>query len=131
MKLCEPVDGSDTRYLKQSLTSIVNPFKKSVNIELYSETLFSKPPAISCQPFLHNHNTLSFPSDAPSHFPILVSFHKDTNTSPSTPLLDDGINIDISPPSSFSLYESILRSNGLFFIQYTPENTLKSLWVLV
>ena len=40
-----------------------------------------------------------------SRFPILVSFHKDTNTSPSTPLLDDGINIDISPPSPFSLYE--------------------------
>ena len=34
LKPCEPVDGSDTPYLNQSYTPIVNPLKKSLNIEL-------------------------------------------------------------------------------------------------
>ena len=39
-KLCEPVDSSNIRYLNQSYSPIVNPLRKPLNIELYSETWF-------------------------------------------------------------------------------------------
>ena len=38
LKPCEPVDSSDTRYLNQSYSPIVNPLGKPLNIELYNET---------------------------------------------------------------------------------------------
>ena len=74
---------------------------------------------------------LSFPSEAKSLFPTLVKQYEDTPIFPSTWLLDDDTDIDSSPPSPSSLHELILRSDVLFFIQYTPEGTLKSRWFLV
>ena len=98
LKPCELVDSFNTRNLNQSHTPIVNPLKKALNIELYIEKWFSKPPATSPPPFLHYHATLLFPSEATSLFPTLVKLHEDTHTSPLTPLLDDNIDIDSSPP---------------------------------
>ena len=69
LKPCEPVDGFDTRYLNQSNTSIVNPLKKALNIDLYNEKWFSKLPATSSPPFLHYYATLLFPSEATSSLP--------------------------------------------------------------
>ena len=37
LKPCKPVDGSDTRYLNQTHTPIVNPLQKPLSIELYNE----------------------------------------------------------------------------------------------
>ena len=38
LKLCEHVDSSDTRYLNQSYSPIVNPLREPLNIELYNGT---------------------------------------------------------------------------------------------
>ena len=37
----------------------------------------------------------------------------------------------ISPPTLATLHKSLLHSDGLFFIRYTTEDTLKSCWFLV
>ena len=47
LKLCEPVDGPDTRYLNQTHDSIVNLLQKPLSIELYNEyglVIHPKPP---------------------------------------------------------------------------------------
>ena len=75
LKPCELVDSFNTRNLNQSHTPIVNPLKKALNIELYIEKWFSKPPATSPLPFLYDHATLSFPSETASPFPTLVKLH--------------------------------------------------------
>ena len=41
---CEPVDGCDTQYLNHSHKPIINPFKKSLDILMYNDALFSTPP---------------------------------------------------------------------------------------
>ena len=64
LKPYKPVDSSDTRYLNQSHTTIVNPFKEAISIELYNKKWLNKPPATSSPPFIHDHDTLSFPSEA-------------------------------------------------------------------
>ena len=79
LKPCEPVDSSDTHHFNQSHTSIANPLKKALNIELYNEKWFSKPPAPSFPPFLHYYATLSFPSQTTFLFPTLVKLHEDTH----------------------------------------------------
>ena len=37
LKPCEPVDSTDTRYLNQVHTSLVNPLKRALDIKLYNE----------------------------------------------------------------------------------------------
>ena len=44
LKPCEPVDSSDTRYLNQLYSPIVNSLRKALRIELYNEIWFDKPP---------------------------------------------------------------------------------------
>ena len=85
LKPCEPVDSSYTHHFNQSHTSIANPLKKALNIELYKETRFSKPPELSSPPFLHYHTTLSVPSERTFLLPTLVKLHEDTHIYPSTP----------------------------------------------
>ena len=37
LKLCEPVDSTDTRYLNQMHAPLINHLKKELDIELYNE----------------------------------------------------------------------------------------------
>ena len=131
LKPCEPVDGSDTRYLNQTHVPIVNPLQKPLSIELYNEKWFSHPPNTSSPPFLYDHATLSFPPADPSPFPTLAKLHEDTHTSPPTPLLEDIVSSHDYPLTPSTLHKALSNYNGLFFIQYTPEDTFKSRWFLV
>ena len=131
LKPCEPVDSSDTRYLNQSHVPIVNPLKEPLSIELYNEKWFSPPPKTSPPPFFHDHATLSFPPAATSPFPTLAELYDDTHTSPPTQFLENDCVSNDSPLAPSTLHKSISNSNGLFFIQYTVEDTFKSRWFLV
>ena len=75
--------------------------------------------------FKHDHATLSFPPAITTPFPSLSNLHHETNTSPPLPLLEQVGDDDRSPPTLAALHKSLLHSDGLFFIQYTPEDTLK------
>ena len=59
LKPCEPVDTTYTRYLNQSHSSITNPLKKALHIELYNEKCFANPLKTSVPPFLYKHRTLN------------------------------------------------------------------------
>ena len=77
LKHCKPVDGSNTRYLNQFHTPIVNSLKTSLNIELYNEKWFRTPPKTLSPPFKHDYATLSFPLDTITPFFSLSKLHKE------------------------------------------------------
>ena len=125
LKPCEPVDSSDIRYLNYSHSFIVNPLGTSLNMELYDDTWFDKPPRTS-QPFFDdNHPTLAFPDDTLSPFTYVSDLHTNTNTIPPSPVIDTSDTNIISPTSPLVLSKSLSTSDGLFFIRYTPEDTFK------
>ena len=82
-------------------------------------------------PFKHDYATLFFPSTVPTPFSNLSNLHVKTNTSPPEPLIEYVDTNGCSPPTPAILSHSLLNSDGLFFIRYTPEGTLKSRWFLV
>ena len=47
LKPCENVNSSNIRYLNQSYSPIINPLIKPLNIVIYNETWFDKPPRTS------------------------------------------------------------------------------------
>ena len=106
--------------------------KKPLCIELYNKKWCSILPNTSSPPFLHDHTTLSFSPEATSTFSTLAKHHEDTNSSPPAPhflkIIFIPNNYHLTPST---LHTSILNSDGLFFIQYTPEDTFKSQWFLV
>ena len=99
-----------------------------MNIELYNENWFGAPPKTIYPPFKHDQATLSFSSTVPTLFPNLSDLHLETNTSLHEPLTEHLDTDDCSPPTIAPLSHSLLNSDGLFFIRYTPEGTLKSRW---
>ena len=115
LKPCEPMDRSDTRYLNQSHTHIVNPLKKQLNIELYNEKWFGTPPPIFSPPFKHDHATLSFPPAITSPFPSLSNLHHEKYDSPPLLLLEKADDDNFPPPTPAILHKSLLHSDGLFF----------------
>ena len=120
LKPCEPVDGSDTRYLSQSYDSIVNSLKKPLNIELYNEKWFGAPPNTISQPFKHDHFTLSFPSIVPTPFRNLSVLHEETNTSPPAPLIENVDTDDCSPPTPAALSHSAPQLGwSILYLVYT------------
>ena len=60
LKLCEPIDSSDIRYLNMFYFPIKISKKKPLNIELYNEIWFDNPSRISQPLFDYNHITLIF-----------------------------------------------------------------------
>ena len=105
--------------------------KKSLSIELYNEKWFSSQFKTSHPPFLHDYATILFPPATTSPFPTLAKLHEDTHTSLPIPFLEDNFVSNNSPLTPSTLHKSISNSNGLFFIQYNPEDTFKSQWLLV
>ena len=82
-------------------------------------------------PFNHDDATLSFPSSVPTPFPTMSDLHDETKTSPPAPLIESMDTDDCPPPTPSALSQSLLNSDSLFFIRYTPAGTLKSRWFLV
>ena len=114
LKSCELIDTTDTRYLNQCHTSITNPLKKALHIELYNEKWFDKPLHTSIQPFRYKHRTLDVSTKSISPFPTVVELHNDTNTCPPTPLVE-AINDTISsPPFPLILHASLDKTDCLF-----------------
>ena len=97
---------------------------------MYKEKGFNKPPKTFTPPFKHDHATLKFPQELQNLFTTLFELHAEIHPSPPQHLLRVETNI-YSPPTPSSLYKSLLTSEGLFFIQYTLEDTFKSCWYLV
>ena len=115
LKPCEPVDGSDTRYLIQFHTPIVNFLKKPLNIELCNEKLFGTTPPTFSPSFKHDHVILSFPLAIRTPFLSLSNLHHETNTSPPLPLLENVDNDDCSPLTPTALHKSLFHSEDLVF----------------
>ena len=124
----EPLDTMDQRYIDFDHAPIVSPLMKPLRIELYNETTF-KP---HTSHITSNNNKPSTQLDQTA----LLQPH----TLPPKPLITESppaIPSQISPapshPSSLqSLHERILTSNDkLFFIKFTPANTLRSRWYLI
>ena len=107
--------------MNQSYSSVVNPLRKSLNIELYNETWFDKPPRTSKPLFDYDHPTLFFPEFPLSPFPSVSDLH-DTLETPCVPSLLEKF------PDTYILSSPFSTSNGLFFIRYTPEDTFKQRW---
>ena len=59
LKQCESVDSTDTRYINQMYDTLVNPFKRSLDIELCNEKLFNKLLQISTPQMFYDHDTLN------------------------------------------------------------------------
>ena len=131
LKTSELVDTTDSRYLNQTYTPFVNPLKKDLYIELYNEKWVDKPIKTSVPPISLNHDTLKFPIESFPRFLSVSELHKRIDTCPPQSL------IEIEYPSLFSstspsvLHNVFLNSDCLFFIQYTPEDTLKPHWFLI
>ena len=93
--------------------------------------MFGTPPPTFSPPLKHDRATLSFPPTITTPFPSLSTLHHETNTSPPLPLLENVDDDDRSPPIPAALHQSLPLSDGSFFVQYTPEDTLKPRWFLV
>ena len=98
LKLCEPVDSSGTRYLNQPYSPVVNPLRKSLNIELCNETWFDKPPRTSKSLFDYVHPTLTFSECSSSPFPSVSDLHNASKTPCVPPLLEQFPDTDIILP---------------------------------
>ena len=131
LKPCEPVDTTDTRYLNQSYTSVANPLKKALHIELYNEKWFNTPLQTSIPPFRYHHRTLDVSTKSVSPFSTVADLHNDTNTIPPSPLVEVINDTLSSPPSPLPLHVSLDKTGCLFFIRYLPEDTVKLRWFLV
>ena len=73
---CEPVDGSDIRYLKHSHPSVSNPLEDVLGIMSYDTTHFSSPLLTTPPKFDYDRDTLGMihPSE-PTAFPSIVELH--------------------------------------------------------
>ena len=128
LKPCEHVDSSNIRYLNQSHFPIVNLLSKPLNIELYNEKWFDKPPRTSQTLFDYNHPTLAFPNPHLTPFTSLCDLHAETNKIPLSPLIEKSDLDILSPPSPLVLSKSLSTSDDLFLTRYNPEDTFKQRW---
>ena len=87
--------------------------------------MFNKSLPTFIPPFTYKHVTLPLP------FLSLVELHKDTNKSSPKLFLEDTDHFVSAPYSPLFLHKSLVNTNYLFFIQHTPENTLKPRCFLV
>ena len=124
LKLFEPIDSTDIRYLNQTHAYLVNSPKKVLDIELYNDKWFNKPLQISTPQMVYDHDALKFPDESISPFLSVSEFHKDTNICLPKPLLEPE-DYSLSPsPSPLSWHNSITISDFLFCVRYVTENIL-------
>ena len=125
----EPLDTMDQRYLKFSYAPIVSPLKKPLEIESYNDVHFptnskhlikTPPGQVSCQLDENAFREHQVETDVtPS-----VELFQDSNT-PRLPI-ETNTSIALDPITG-----DIDLSNQIFFIQYTPEGTLRRRWHLI
>ena len=126
LKPCEPVDSSDIRYLNHSHSPIVNPLSKPLNIELYNDTWFDKPPRTSQPLFDYNHPTLALQDDTLSPFTSVSDLHANTHTIPPSPVIDTSDTDILSPPSPLVYQNLCLHLMGYSSSDILPEIPLNS-----
>ena len=102
-----------------------------LHIELYNEKWFNKPVPTKDSSFTYNHDTLKFLDKFLLPFPSVLELHNETNTCSPKPLLATEDYSLSPPPSPPTLHNSLTDSDCVFFVQYLPENTVKSCWGLV
>ena len=126
LKACEPVDTTDTWYMNQPHDHLINPLKKVLYIKLYNQKWFNILFQTSIPPFTYQHDTLKLPNESIPPFPSVIELYEETNTySPSKPLfekVDDSISNPLFPLALHKLLDAI---DCCFFIQYTPDDTIK------
>ena len=131
LKPYEPVNSFDIRYINQSCFSIINPLSKPVNIELYNETWFDKPPRTSKTLFDYKYSTVVFLEHHLSTFTSSSDLHAETKTISPSPFIEKSDTDIIFPTFPKVLSESLSASDCLFFIRYTLEDNFKQRWFLV
>ena len=107
LKLCESVDSSNTRYLNQMHTPLINPLKKALDIELYNEKWFNKPLHTSTPKLVNDHDTLHFPDASLHAIPSVSELHRETDICSPTPSIEPD---DYSLPPPLLLLHYIVRS---------------------
>ena len=129
---CDPVDGSDIRYLNHSHPSVPNPLKDVLDIVSYDTMNFSSPHLTVPPKFDYDRDTLQFihPSE-PTPFPSIVELHDESNTVPPSPIVDPQSDICITPHTPHALSLLLPASDRLFFIQYVPIGSIRPRWFLV
>jgi hypothetical protein len=133
----EPLDTMDQRFLNYENAPIVSPLKKAMKVELYNEQFFGTPPAKS-QPSKDAFSTTIDAKASEPHqlsIPTMAEMHQELGTSPPEPETNESPeNLDTdnnyTPATLFTKLTDNTREQ-LFFIQYTPENTLRPRWYLV
>ena len=126
----EPLDTMDQRYLNYEHAPIMHPLQQSLNIEFYNNQYLNPDPQ-----HLQGDTTGTFtiPLDqaaleTPHVFPTTMELHAESNTDMSAIEVEEDHHTDA--PSTKA--EQIVSSKDkLFFIQYTPEGTMKARWYLV
>ena len=117
------------RYLNFSFAPIVSPLQKSLQIELYNDTYF---------PSNSKHITAPTVDQKSSHVDELaLREHQDLlSISSATSLFEDSktplpkIEEDIC--TSLDIFsDTVDLNNKLFFIQFTPEGTMRRRWYLI
>ena len=124
----EPLDTMDQRYLNYENAPIVSPLRKPLGIELYNELHFHPQPP----------NTTSPHIDQPSSRIDELAFVPHAPAAPFIPLDTVPVETPIefleqpSPVPPHILADQVLASRDqLFFIRYTPADTMRQRWYLV
>ena len=99
------------------------PIKKLLNIELYNERLFNKPPKTFDPPFKYDHVTLKFRQELRIPFTTLSELYAEMHYSLPQSLIER-IYINIcSPRTPASLHTSLLTSDVFLNTMYSGGYT--------
>ena len=101
--------------MNQSYSSVVNPLRKSLNIELYNEKRFDKPPRTSKPLFEYDHATLAFPEYPSPPFHSVSDLNDESKSLCVPPLIEQLTDTNIlSSLYPLVLFNLLSHSNGLF-----------------
>ena len=140
---CEPLDTMDHRYLHYEHAPIVSPLSKPLQIEAYNQQWFENKPTLPLplapvtQPnSLLPIDKLAFQPHIPSIKELNSKDQPDTLfvSTNSNPYPEPTLDTKSTPTTitSSTLHTNIeLSTDRLFFIQFTPEDTLRPKWFLV
>ena len=114
---CEPVDGSDIRYLKHSHPSVSNPLEDVLGIMSYDTTHFSSPLLTTPPKFDYDCDTLRMiTTSEPTAFSSIAELHDESNTVLPSPVLDPQSDSVVSPHPHHTLSLLLPESDKFFFI---------------
>ena len=123
----EPLDTMDTRFLNYEHAPIASPLQKSLKIELYNDQFF------------HTPNTISQPSRNQPSTPIDELTFKSHIMQKTIPSAQPESSVPVEPEDAPTpknhqptIHQDITTSKDkLFFVHFTPANTLRKRWYLV